>query len=94
MSHTPAPWYVVPLSRRDYAIATKDGSHIAMAYDFDGDCEMANQGGKNALLMAAAPDMAEALRAIQQTIESSNNDAAIVRQVDFLAGAALAKAGL
>jgi hypothetical protein len=66
MSHTPGPWYVVPLSRRDYYIKTKDGCVLAKVQDFDGDCEMANQGGKNALLMAAAPKMAAALRKIKE----------------------------
>ena len=68
MEHTAGPWEVVPESIRfsepyGYTIDTKEG-HITFIHNDHGDQKA------NARLIAAAPDLLEALKSIQNDLNS------------------------
>lgn len=83
--HTPGPWAI---PSRDSGVTVNAGSAII--------AEVYPQGANtaqraNAKLIAAAPDMAEALRQISTTVAPKGSHAAIMKRI---ADRALAKAGL
>jgi hypothetical protein len=99
--HTPGPWVVCPeLSAFDIKsespkARTKLGdTHVIASATFTMNAPIsADEFAANARLIAAAPDMADALRAILNVTVQDYSDAAVARIADK-ARAALAKAGL
>lgn len=91
--HTPGPWSVSKYGD-DYNITyNTDGNWLATVYDDDD--PFAGRPEADAHLIAAAPELLEALKAIQlQALQSSVNSAANEwgREALDLANAAIAKA--
>lgn len=85
-AHTPGPWRTAALYPQ--TVESADGSTIAVCKSIGG---IRAKGRINARLIAAAPDLLEALRAIQHAIETQGDDAKALEHIDFIVGAALTK---
>ncbi len=98
MKHTPGPWMIDGISRD---ILAPDGELLATAYQMtvDVDEEMANPddtGVANARLIAAAPELLDALKAIHEgaarTISDSGDYSYALDRILQTAEAAITKA--
>ena len=86
--HTPGPWILVKAPRsRTWELSAQGWKQFANVYG-NTDPELNRQGEANARLIAAAPDLLEALKAIRQAFQSGT--AMFVAQ--DMAEAAIAKA--
>ena len=65
--HTPGPWNVAEDQHNDYqhAVAARNGLHVGCAYHTD-PCRMTREEKANAHLIAAAPELLEALEAMRK----------------------------
>lgn len=80
--HTPGDWYVASTGNHQGLVASEStGDNIAIAYD-----------KQDAPLLAAAPDLLDALRMISATTGDQAPLLEICERVDELARAAIAKA--
>ena len=90
LKHTPGPWVIHGNFTEIHPHDDPDGNQVIA--DVDPDCEMSNREA-NARLIAAAPDLLEALEAMVTTWEGPRELAAIrFAQNVIAARAAIAKA--
>lgn len=69
MTHTPGPWMHIPAGRSGYAICAPATGSVVTTADEDGRYGVIDSE-QDALLIAAAPEMLEALKAALPHIES------------------------
>jgi hypothetical protein len=69
MTHTPGPWMHIPAGRSGYAICAPSTGSVVTTADEDGRYGVIDSE-QDALLIAAAPEMLEALKAALPHIES------------------------
>jgi hypothetical protein len=101
MSHTPAPWMVKKATQADntggydYCILDEKNKLIAEVFEHVGWKGSSPEYDKypayiNAKLIAAAPELLEALKLIQQEIKL--NQGCVIEQISIIAHAAIKKA--
>ena len=83
MKHTKGPWYISQTA--DYAINALDGRHIAMVSCFEKNKNDATENLGDAALIAAAPELLEALKELVEELEGEYFNFSVAR-------AAIAKA--
>jgi hypothetical protein len=83
MTHTPGPWHLLSELDGDGDIlricqthAPSPGFHIALVYGHGGDIEHDTERTANAHLIAAAPDLLAAAKAILQPGDNTDSAAA------------------
>ena len=89
MAHTPGPWKVLALSSGSLLIETDD-HRCAVICDFDRHNRVNNE--ENARLIAAAPDLLEALKQCRDALSAVYNRGADFSNAHKAAGVAIAKA--
>lgn len=91
--HTPGPWRVIH-QRTIREIHSSNGPKVADVYDFTGDSQFARA---DARLIAAAPELLEALKEIQEgrgafSMDHLTHAANTIEEMKALAKTAIAKA--
>lgn len=95
--HTPGPWKSVNHSWSDTSILAPDFDHAICRLDINHATEESQEADEaqmaaNARLIAAAPELLEALRIVRDTLPHINGNASSVNSLLKLTGAAIAKA--
>jgi len=86
--HTPGPWRWNVDPSGHFAYQHETGKIIASVQGKSTN----GAAAANARLIAAAPELLAALRAIQREIEANPDNDTAIRSIDFICGAAIAKA--
>jgi hypothetical protein len=92
--HTPGPWFAGE-TNDVFAECQEDGDDpIASIHDRDNTTEAILESAANAKLIAAAPDLAEALQALLHMLNEGTDDGMFQSVESQMALDALAKAGV
>lgn len=90
--HTPGPWSAEVDRENDHEINIVSGNRPFVATAWPANHQEDKEQEANARLIAAAPELLEALRIVRDTLPHINGNASSVNSLLKLTGAAIAKA--